>query len=119
MGRAIQRTRFYLDYCTNFSPAQLMQMWWIYQHEKRGLKVFAEWCFAKAVLKLKALEHLHTGKKRFLAKAEQLLISGKLSVPCGCERINLRYARLERTSTVIFDAPLGREELADLIEEFR
>jgi len=26
---------------------------------------------------------------------------------------------LERTSTVIFDAPLGREELADLIEEFR
>jgi len=40
-------------------------------------------------------------------------------VPCGCERINLRYARLERTSTVIFEAPLGREELADLIEEFR
>jgi len=26
---------------------------------------------------------------------------------------------LERTSTVIFEAPLGREELADLIEEFR
>ena len=113
-----------MDYCENLSPAQLMQLWWIYQNKKRCLKIFSEWCFAKAVTKLECLEMLHADKRKFLKRAEKVMTKYPKNMPTWCEGINLKHTKLKYSLREGREIPLLHKHLLqpsvtkELVEEF-
>jgi hypothetical protein len=121
MNREVQRVLFYLDYCKDLKASELMTLWWKYQNHGGCLKLFAEWCFAKGVLKIGALAPMH---KDMLVEAKNLallLLSQDDLDDCG--RIGLRDVRIpdtiRRDDSKAFDFSfnfLGRRR--NLVEKF-
>jgi len=99
-------------------------MWWVYQKEKRCLKIFSEWCFAKAVLKLNCLESMHAEKEAFSKRAEKIMTKGIKHCGVWCDGINLRHVRLSyllresRERDIINSNFIKPSVPKELVEEF-